>query len=386
LCWIGIERFILIKKIEKKAKMALARLIALFLDKRRISPGDLAKMKIERLLIIRQHNQMGDMLLAVPAFRGIRGRFPGARISIVAAPINTDVMLNNPFIDEVLTYAKKDNNRIPFRLIRFILSLRKRRFDAVIVLNTVSFSITSMLLAAVSGAGVRIGSTSSPFGHDLSSVFYNLELPLPSEAELETMHESSHNLYPLSAIGVREEDLTSLLVPSHGDEIAAESLIGAAFHDDPRFIVVHPGAGKKQNVWPPERFAALSRLLYDEYSLRTVLVRGPVDLEAADLFLKYAGDIPLVLACPSVGLLGSLMKRTVLTLCNDTGIMHIAGAVGGRCIAVFGPTDPQRWKPRGEGVVAVRAEDKNIESVGIEDVVDRARSILLDLSVNQVDL
>jgi len=66
----------------------------------------------------------------------------------------------------------------------------------------------------------------------------------------------------------------------------------------------------------------------------------------------------------------------VLTLCNDTGIMHIAGAVGANCVAVFGPTDPARWKPVNETVVAVRGKDGNVESVSVEEVIAAAAALL----------
>jgi ADP-heptose:LPS heptosyltransferase len=77
-----------------------------------------------------------------------------------------------------------------------------------------------------------------------------------------------------------------------------------------------------------------------------------------------------------LGFLGALVKRSILTLCNDTGIMHIAGAVGARCVAVFGPTDPARWKPVNEAVVAVRGKDGNVDSVSVDEVVAAARALL----------
>ncbi|MCK4235571.1 MAG: hypothetical protein KAX38_00535, partial [Candidatus Krumholzibacteria bacterium] len=95
---------------------------------------------------------------------------------------------------------------------------------------------------------------------------------------------------------------------------------------------------------------------------------------------------PVVLSCPSVGFLGSVMKMASLTICNDTGIMHIAGAVGARCIALFGPTDPSRWKPVGENVTALRSNDACIESIGVDEVFSIAETILRDLPGNQFDV
>jgi ADP-heptose:LPS heptosyltransferase len=366
----------LFKRFEKRGKRALARFIAPFLRGDRIDPGEIARMDARSILVIRQHNQMGDMLLAVPAFRGLRNRFPDARITLLAASINTDVMMNNPYVDEVLTYAKERNRRNPLRLIRFVRSIRRRGLDLVIVLNTVSFSVTSMLLAAVSGARVRIGSSSRKFGSDLTNRFYHLELPLPDDEELLGMHESEHNIYPLLAIGVKEAGLESLLVPTDEERAEAKRLIAASFGEDSPFIVVHPGAGKKQNIWPPGRFAELIGRLREIRDVGIVAVRGPVDGEAFDGFLKACRAVNVVLSSPSVGLLGAVMQRATMTLCNDTGVMHIAGAVGADCCALFGPTDPSRWKPVNENVVAVRAPDGLVGSVSVDEVLAAAARFL----------
>jgi heptosyltransferase-1 len=367
-----------IKKLERTGKLALARFISLFLSRRRITARELDLLGVSRLLVIRQHHQMGDMLLAVPAFRGLRARFEGARITLLASPVNAACMRGNPYVDEVLVLPRKKGLRSFFDLARFVAELRRRRFDAAIVLNTVSFSVTSMLLAVASGARLRIGSTSEPFGHDLASRFYHLELPLPPREELAAMHESVHNVYPLSAIGVRATDLTSVFVPPAEDERECERFVAASFGTGGRFIVVHPGAGKALNVWPGRRYAETVKVLGEDFRCGVVATGGPADAAALEAFLEACVDRPFVLPCPSVGFLGALMKRSALTLCNDTGIMHIAGAVGARCVAVFGPTDPARWKPVNETVVAVRGKDGNVDSVSVEEVIAAAAALLGD--------
>jgi ADP-heptose:LPS heptosyltransferase len=363
---------LVLKKIEKRGKIALARFASLFLGVREKAVDEVLHREPERILVIRQHNQMGDMLLAVPAFRALRKRFPRARVSLVAASINSAVMENSPFVDEVLVYAKERNRMNPFRLVRFLLGLRRRRFDLVLVLNTVSFSITSMLLAALSGARFRIGSSSSGFGHDLSSRYYHVEMPLPSADELERMHESEHNLYPLSVIGAGEDDIGSLLVPTDEEEADALRLIEASFRPGDPFIVIHPGAGKNQNIGPPGNFAETVIRLREIRPLGVAAVRGPVDTETFDRFMSVCPRVEVELSTPSIGFLGALMKRAAVTLCNDTGIMHIAGAVGANCCAVFGPTDPGRWKPVNDNVVAVRSADGRVESVEVDQMVKRA--------------
>lgn len=364
------------KEIERAGKLALARFFSWFLPKRRISAQEFARLEVSRLLLIRQHHAMGDMLLAVPALRGLRERFGGARITLLASPANAQCVQGNPYVDEVLVLPGKRGLRRFLDLARFIADLRRRRFDAAIVLNTVSFSVTSMLLAVASGARRRVGPTSRPFGHDLTSRFYHLELPLPSREELATMHESAHNLYPLSALGVRATDLTSAFVPAAADERECERFIAASFGARGRFIVVHPGAGKRQNVWPGARYAEASRILGRTLSCGVVAVAGPDDAPALAAFLEACDERPLVLSSVSLGFLGALIRRSILTLCNDTGVLHIAGAVGASCVAVFGPTDPARWKPVNKTVVGVRGKDGSVDSVSVDEVVAAARTLL----------
>jgi ADP-heptose:LPS heptosyltransferase len=356
------------KRFERRGKVVLAELLAPLTGTR----GKVAPLpepgEVKSLLIIRQHNQMGDMLLAVPAFRGIRKRFPNARITLLAASINSGVMRNNPFIDEVITWSKERNRRDPLALLRFIRGLRKQRFDVVIVLNTVSFSVTSMLLGAISGAAWRAGSSSLPFGTDLTSRYYHLELPLPGEDELALMHESEHNLYPLRALGIEESDLSSALVPSESEERGCREFTRAAFGEGP-YAVIHPGAGKVQNIWPPERFAEVSGALLEKYGIRSVAVRGPVDDIFFKRFLDACAPPPQVISCPTVGFLGALMRDAAVSVCNDTGVAHIAGAVGAGCAEIFGPTDPLRWKPVSDKVIAVKPDDGRIDSVTTAEVL-----------------
>jgi len=285
------------------------------------------------------------------------------------------VMRNNPFIDEVVTWSKKRNRRDPLAFFRFMRGLRKEQFDVLIVLNTVSFSVTSMLIGAASGAAWRAGSSSAPFGSDLTSRYYHLELPLPDADELANMHESEHNLYPLRALGIEEDDLSSVLVPFEWEEKGCREFTAAAFGDEP-YAVIHPGAGKAQNIWPPVRFAEVSGALLEGHGIRSVAVRGPVDDIFFTRFLEACPVPPQVISCPTVGFLGALMREAAVSVCNDTGVAHIAGAVGAGCVEVFGPTDPRRWKPVSDAVVAVKPDDGRIDSVTTVEVLKAVEGLL----------
>ena len=364
------------KKMERAAKKFFLRFVSLLNKAEKISPEGLDSHSIRRVLVVKQHDQLGDMLLSVPAIRGIARRFPSASVDVVASSVNFSVLRNNPFIRKIWTLRRGRGRREGEGLLSLIKNLRKEHYDLAIVLNTVSFSVTSMVIAWLSGARFKIGPSGKPFGYDFTGNFYNIELPLPDESEVNLMHESEHNLYPLKEIGVREDLLTSVFVPSSMEEEAAGKLIEVISENNSPVVVIHPGAGKLKNRWPVKKFARVANKLSEEYGAKIVAVFGPMDTDIVNEFLAECRNCPVVLNSPSIGFLGALIKKSSLTICNDTGVLHIAGAVGADTIAIFGPTDPARWKPVNSSVIALKADDGSVEFISVDEVMNVARQVL----------
>ena len=112
-------------------------------------------MKVKNILIVRQHNQLGDMLCSVPLFEAIRKKYPDSHITLVASPVNYEILFSdiNPYIDEVIIYNKSGGKAI----YEFIRKLRRKKYDLGFVPSTVSISRTSHIINFLSGAKVRIG-------------------------------------------------------------------------------------------------------------------------------------------------------------------------------------------------------------------------------------
>jgi ADP-heptose:LPS heptosyltransferase len=361
-----------IKRIERSGKRALMRGIGAFLHAPRLSRDDVASMSFQRILVIRQHNQMGDMLLAVPALRAIRETHPGASVHVVSSTLNQGVMRICPFVDRVHTYDKSN----PLSHAGLVRALRRQHFDLAIVLHTVSFSFTSLALAVLSDARLRIGSTSRRVGESLTGSYLSLTLPLPDDAELAAMNEAEHNLFPLRAVGITTDDIGPEIVPGRESQDWADDFARRTWGEGRTRLAVHPGAGKAENIWPPERFAAVVNRIAAERPVGVVVVEGPRDRAAASAFARACDvDVNMVRG-RSIGDVAALLLRADLTLCNDTGVMHVAAAAGARTLAVFGPTDPARWAPRRDGLVVVQSDDGRLLSVGAEQVAVRALEIL----------
>lgn len=336
----------------KNLKRNLTSLAARAVRRPRLTPDELLALRPRAILVVRQHNQMGDMVCATPALRAIRETWPGARITLVTAPVNVEVVRHNPDLDDVLTFEQPMWRR-PHRLLRFLGAVRGTGADLAFVLCSVSFSVTSAAIALASGARWVVGAESGPFGHDLSRHAFSLELPVVPVLDA---HAVAHSLAPLQAVGVTTADPQPVVVPDPVEREAA-ARIRRDLDLAPGFWAVHPGAGKTQNVWPAERFAeVVGRALAE--GVDVLVLHGPADAAALEgLRTRVAAGVGgrlKVAPALTVGTAAALLDEADRFLCNDTGIMHVAGALGVPTVALFGPTDPALWKPPSRRVVALR--------------------------------
>lgn len=329
-----------------------------------LSPGELVALRPGRILVVRQHNQMGDMLCATPVFRALRETYPDARIGLVTAPVNGDVVRNNPHLDRIFTFDQK-MWRNPVRLSGFLREIRDFQPDLAFVLASVSFSMTSAAIALASAAPLVVGADSEPFGFDFSRRVFSLVMPASPRLD---RHAIPHSLAPLQAVGITTRDLSPVMVPSDREKAAAEAIL-AGLSLAPGYWALHPGAGKRQNIWPTGNFARLARRAVEQ-GHRVLVLHGPADREVLADLEDMLGDESgrRILSAPScsIGVGAALLARADRFLCNDTGVMHLAGAVGVPTVALFGPTDPGLWKPPGELVQAIRSPRQVPDSRGGE--------------------
>jgi len=140
------------------------------------------------------------------------------------------------------------------------------------------------------------------------------------------------------------------------------------------FLALHPGSGSATKNWPAERFLGLAKWLAGERSW--LLVEGPADArEAATL----RGDPRAVTASGlPVRVLGALLAQAGLYVGNDSGVTHLAAAVGAPTLALFGPTDPAVWSPVGRHVAVARSPDETMAGLAIEPVISAAGVLIAE--------
>jgi len=140
-----------------------------------------------------------------------------------------------------------------------------------------------------------------------------------------------------------------------------------------RPIVLHPGSGSPNKNWPIDRFISLASALADTGPIAWVV--GPVEEESGVAAKIAAAAIPGATSWRSLPL-AELTRRLVgarLFVGNDSGVAHLAAAVGCPTVVLFGASDPVIWAPRGRAVAVIGDGTSGMEAIRIDDVVRAAR-------------
>lgn len=367
--------------IEDRFKLTLVRILTSLSGKKRLD--NLRGESFARILVVRQHDQLGDMICISPLLDALRKKFPASRIILVASPVNYEIMLHHPFVDEVLLYQKKAFWKNPLSFIRFVLKLRRSRIDLAIVPVTVSLSVTSDLIARCSGAKKIIGASSLNGIENPAAPLFSVGVDL-SWPDTSHFHQTRRNLEMLRPLGVGEVELSCRIGLTDEERRGALEFV-RPMKDRFEFLVgIHPGAGKPPNRWNEARFAEVANRLFTNHHAGIFVTAGPMD----DLPFER---MKIHLRCP-YGVVHNMPIRHVaavvneldLFITNDTGILHIAGAVDAQVLALFGPTDPLQWAPIGKKNRYIRGKGGDINSIS-EDEVNNMLDVIVTEIMNNKD-
>ncbi|MCX6997650.1 MAG: glycosyltransferase family 9 protein [Kiritimatiellaeota bacterium] len=303
-----------------------------------------------RILVLRG-GAIGDFILTLPALQKLRARWPTAYIELVGYPHIADLALAGGLVERVVSLDKAEMARFFARGTRFTGAQREhvQSFDLVVSYLHDPDDVVRQNLLMAGARQVIYGSPLLRAGHAIEQFLQPLEtLALYAEGAERPQ------------LALRAE-----LRQRGRDGLAARGLRGPV-------LAVHPGSGSPHKNWPADRFIALIRALRDD--LAPLLVLGEADQPLAPVLARELPDVAVLTGCALVEV------AAVLAACrayvgNDSGITHLAAALGLPVVALFGPTDPEAWGPRGPAVRIVQAPDGRLEEVPLVAVLDAVRAL-----------
>jgi len=336
-----------------------------------LNPDAIDQSAINRILVIRQHDQLGDFLLATPVLRALREHFQQSQITVLVRGYTREAALHNEFIDDVLYLPESGYHYSVGWFSEFWKKLR-RRYDLAVVLNTVSHSLSSDILSYLSRSTYVLGSAHRIFPGCERNFFYSFLAPYDAIEK----HQTERNLDIVRYLGIDTADRSEVMTVTVEERNWAVQFLRDNGHTAGlRPIGIHPGAGKIENRWQVEKFAEVVGY-WSRAEFLPVLFWGSKESELGETLVSLLNFKPIVCAGQNLRQFAAIVQQMEIFLCNDTGVMHVAAAVGTPLVAIFGPTEPLLWKPLGDRFRVVRSVDQNCHSVPVAMVLDEMTALL----------
>jgi len=288
--------------------------------------------------------RIGDAVLSIPAFRAIKESIPQSLVTVYADPYIQDILERIPDIDAIIPYKKKSSFLKKARQVR---KLTYNSFDLAVDL-TCDYTLEGALWTLLSGARYRVG-------YDTRKRGFLFNQPLKHESE--GAHIIDEILAIVQSIGLETRDKSLSLTASRDAEETIKKLLrdkGAKSGE--MLIGIHPGGYYITQRWLPERFAEVADRLIQKHKARIILMGGPKEEKLIEEIKASMTRPPITAIDQSLGNLLALIQACRLLICNNSGPLHMATAVGTATVSTMGPTIPERWRPQGDEHQVIRKE------------------------------
>lgn len=279
-------------------------------------------------ILITRFSSMGDIVLTTPVIRALRRRFPEARIDYVTKHQFAELVQTNPHLTSISPY----DSRTGFAGLRTLgRQFREQRYDLLVDLHN---NFRTRLLQGM----VRPRQTVRFSKHLVKrTLLVKTGLNLYARP---IMQVPDRYLQPLRSFGVENDDVGLELFPTD-EQYAKVAKIFRQHHltDDELVIGLGPVASFPLKQWPVERFAEVGQELVRRYHARILLFGGPADISCVEPLIDKIPHEPIML-CGQLTMLESAaaLQRCAIFVGNDTGMIHIAAAMGRKVVDVLGPT------------------------------------------------
>jgi heptosyltransferase-2 len=306
-------------------------------------------IKTVKKILVRGTNWIGDVIMTLPAIRSIRQTFPKAHIAVLVKPWVADIIHACPEVDEVILYRSPGEHEGFAGILKLARELKDRKFDCAILLQN---AIEAAIIARLAGIPVRAGYNSDARGWLLTHSVRRTDA-------IRQVHQTGYYLEMLKSLGFKGDlkDVGLRLGRDTG-ELMTQLFRRFGLKTNQLLIGMAPGAAYgPAKRWPADRFAEAASQLSEKYSARVILFGSKGDRETTELITHSAGNGILNLAGEtSLREAMALISKCALFISNDSGLMHVAGALGVSTIAIFGSTNPVTTSPSGERCVTIRKD------------------------------
>lgn len=299
---------------------------------------------VSKILIVRL-DRIGDLILSIPVIDNLRLKYPSAKITLLVRPYLMDLAMMIQGAANVKVYYDIPHN---------FNAIRSEKYDIAIDMHY-DYKLEPALIAYLSGAPVRVGFA---WGGRELLLTNSVKATIPPGK-----HMVETGLDLLRAIDVPVTVTVPKLIPP-------PSAIPST-----KLVVVHPGGYYESQRWPAPYFAEMVKRMIDELNEVPILIGGPDDRELVYEILSAGSERCCKVAFPNMRDLIEILADSKLLVCNNSGPVHLAAALGVPTVSTMGPTDPVLWWPVGPGHIVVR-KGKKVSDITVDEMFEAVKKAL----------
>lgn len=286
---------------------------------------------------------LGDVLLAVPAMARLRTRFPNHRLMLCALEQVATLLLACRIIDAWTSVQGRAWTEL-FAAADSLMGPERAWLENCDLVVGWMQDPDGSLSEALKAAGAREVVVRSPFSVGIQAI-----------------HQRDRFCEAINELPSDREGSALLTVPDPLLHLGRSCLEAAGFSIGPPLVVIHPGSGSVHKCVSPEILASVVARLQISWE-NLMILEGPADREQVKRLLQACINIPVVLRGLDVLTVAGVLAQAQLFIGQDSGMTHLAGLIGVRTVALFGPTDPARWAPRGAQVTVLQGTPCHCQS------------------------
>lgn len=283
-----------------------------------------------RTVLVIHPGSLGDVLLSLPALRALRTAFPDHHRILMAGAEVSGLLKDSGEVDRVFALERRalaDVFAGPDAVGHRLLALLGRCDLAVCWSRD-----TDGLRTALEDLGVR-----------------RVIVRSPHSIQYDGLHQADRFVETVREVTGVRGDGTALHLPGRALADARRYLNTNGVPIGQPLVVLHPGSGSRHKCCAPDLFVALIARLH-LCGAFPVVVGGPADADMIERVVRNCAAAPPVLDEMELGLAAGVIAQADLFLGHDSGLTHLAAAMGVQTVALFGPTEVSRWGPRGNHV------------------------------------
>lgn len=284
----------------------------------------------------------GDTILSIPTYRAIKESLPNSRITVFANTYIKEILDRIEYIDNIVVFE----NEMSFsQKAGIVKKLSRNQFDLAVDL-TCDYTFEGALWTYLSGAAYRVGYNTRRRGF-----LFNRAV----KHERKSIHVIDEILDIVKTISLDTQD-KSLEISAYKEalETTRQFLRERNVKDEDLLIGIHAGGYYPTQRWSGKRFADVADKVIEKYKARVILMGGPKDEGLISQIEKNMTNKPLIFLNQPIRNLLAILQLCHLLICNNSGPLHMATALGTPTVSTMGPTIPERWWPHGQGHVVIR--------------------------------